>query len=165
MADMSNATGEIFAAHVRLLNRYCHALDSCDWPLFTDLFAEEVVFAARVMQGRVPGPDDIRLEGRAALVGHISKTWRNLAATHHMISNHVVDPASDGGSATGSCYIRAYHAGAGERAHLFEESLGRFDFETVRIGSAWKIRRWDETIMIMLGTPEVFGHPPGGPAA
>lgn len=152
---------EAYMAHLRLLNAYCHALDTCDWALMRTLFTENAVFAARTMQGRTPGPDDIRLEGREKLVGHLEKVWARLSATHHIISNHVVEASADGDSARGSCYIRAYHAGAGERAHLFEESLGRFDFTSIREDGAWKIRTWDENIMIMLGTPEVFAHPPG----
>lgn len=150
-----------YMAHLRLLNAYCHALDTCDWALMRTLFAEDAVFAARTMKDRRPQPDDIRLLGREALVGHLEKVWARLSATHHMISNHVVEPSADGNSAKGSCYIKAYHAGAGERAHLFEESLGRFDFTSVRDGEGWKIKTWDENIMIMLGTPEVFAHPPG----
>lgn len=152
---------EAYLAHLRQLNAYCHALDTCDWTLMRTLFTEDAVFAARQMDGRAPLPDDIRLEGREKLVGHLEKVWARLSGTHHMISNQVVDLAPDGASAKGSCYIKAYHAGAGERAHLFEESLGRFDFTSVKQDGMWRFRTWDEVIMIMLGTPEVFAHPPG----
>lgn len=148
------------AKHWELLCTYCHALDTADWALLGSILADDVVFSANLMRGGQRGPDEIRLEGREAMVGHISGIWENLSATHHMISNHLVELDPGGHSARGSCYIRAYHAGAGERAHLFEESLGRFDFETVLEGSKWKIQGWDENIMIMLGTPEVFGHGP-----
>src|SRR5262249_9192018 len=101
------------------------------------------------------------LEGRDKIVTTIGAIIDSLSATHHLTSNYMLDLAPDGASADASCYFRAYHAGAGERAHLFEESLGRFDLKTVRLGAEWKIRRMEETIMIMLGTPEAFGVGPG----
>lgn len=146
-------------AHLDVLNRYCHALDTRDWALLTSLFTEDVVFEARMLtQDGSPDPSAVRIEGAAALIGALTTIWNNLSATHHMISNHVMDIAADGRTVSGSCYIRAYHLGRGDKSHLFEESLGRFDFQTVLIGSEWKIRCWNENIMIMLGTREVFGH-------
>jgi SnoaL-like domain len=146
-------------AHLDMLNRYCHALDTRDWTLLSHLFADDAVFEGRmILEDGSPDPSGVRIESAAAIIGALTTIWSNLSATHHMISNHVMDVAPDGRTATGSCYIRAYHVGRGEKSHLFEESLGRFDFQTVRIGSEWKIRRWDENIMIMLGTREVFGH-------
>jgi hypothetical protein len=67
-----------------------------------------------------------------------------------------VNLAADGNSAKSSCYLRAHHVGNRERAHLFEESLGRFDFETVRNGETWQIAKMEENIFIMLGTAEAF---------
>lgn len=146
-------------AHLDLLNRYCHALDTRDWALLSSLFANDAVFEGRmILEDGSPDPSGVRIEGAAAIIGALTVIWTNLSATHHMISNHVLGIAPDRSIATGSCYIRAYHAGRGEKSHLFEESLGRFDFETVRIGTEWKIRRWVENIMIMLGTREVFGR-------
>ena len=56
--------------------------------------------------------------------------------------------------------MRAHHVGNRERSHLFEESLGRFDFETVKHGGQWKIRRMEENIMVMLGTADAFPPAP-----
>ena len=144
--------------HMELLNRYCHALDFRDWDLLRSLFTEDAIFSARMVNRGVPGPDDAYIEGRDALVDNLIGIWEHLASTHHMVSNHVIEVAPDGRSAKGSCYLRAYHAGWGDKSHLFEESLGRFDFETVREGGSWRIRRWDEKIFVMLGSRQVFGH-------
>jgi 3-phenylpropionate/cinnamic acid dioxygenase small subunit len=150
-------------AHIDLYNRYAEALDRRDWKALASLFTPDAVFAARRLLGVGAGEADaFAIEGRDKLVDTISKIIDSLSATHHMMSNYVVDVAADGRSAEASCYFRAYHAGAGPRAHLFEESLGRFDLKTVRAGAEWKIRRMDETIMIMLGTPEAFGAGPQG---
>lgn len=148
-------------SHIDLLNRYAHALDTRDWPALAALFTDDAIFAARRSLGFGAGEADaFSIEGREKLVQTIAAIISSLSATHHMLSNYVVDIDPGGSAATASCYLRAYHAGAGERAHLFEESLGRFDLKTVRLGSGWKIRRMDETIMIMLGTPEAFGTTP-----
>ena len=146
-------------AHVDLLNRYAHALDGRDWTALAALFTEDAAFSFARSLGFGEGETDKALiEGRDALVAMISASIESLSATHHLLSNHVVDV--DGETARASCYFRAYHAGKGERAHLFEESLGRFDLVTVRVGDGWKIRRMHEAIMIMLGTADAFGASP-----
>ena len=156
---MSESEIGVRQAHLDLLNRYCHALDTRDWTLLSSLFTDDVVFEAEMIkEDRSPDPDAVRIETSAALVGALTRIWTNLSATHHMVTNHVMEIAPDKSAVTGSCYIRAYHLGRDDKSHLFEESLGRFDFQTVRSGSAWRIRRWSENIMIMLGTREVFGH-------
>jgi hypothetical protein len=148
---------DVRQAHIDLMNRYAHALDVCDWALLESLFTEDCSLRARVLVDRkAPARDDTVMEGREALIGGLKHIFAGLSATHHMLGNYVVEPASDGASARASCYMRAYHQGAGERAHLFEESLGRFDFETVPAAGAWKIRRMEETIMVMLGTVDAF---------
>jgi hypothetical protein len=143
--------------HADLIHRYCHALDTRDWDLLASLFTKDAVFVARMVTAGKPGPDDAHVVGRGAIVAKISHIWELLGSTHHMVSNHMLSAADDGLSASGSCYVRAHHASASDRPAMFEESLGRFDFETVLIDAAWRIRRWEENIFAILGTPEVFG--------
>ena len=146
-------------AHIDLFNHYAHALDGRNWGALADLFTEDASFSfARSLGFGAGETDKALIEGRDQLVGMIRGSIESLSATHHLLSNHVVDV--DGGTASASCYFRAYHAGKDERAHLFEESLGRFDIATVRLPSGWKIRRMHESIMIMLGTAEAFGVTP-----
>jgi hypothetical protein len=148
-------------ANVDLMNRYAHALDTRDWALLASLFTEDAGLHAREWgENAVPGEFTVHMEGREGIVGVLKAIWDGLSRTHHMLSNYVVDPAPDGRSARASCYLRAHHVGNRERSHLFEESLGRFDFETVREGAAWKIRRIEENIMVMLGTADAFAPPP-----
>ena len=149
-------------ANIDLLNAYAHALDTRDWDLFVSLFTEDTAFAMREWaDNAVPKDWAFETQGRDALVSMIQGIWDGLSATHHMLSNHMVEPARDGRSAKGSCYLRAHHVGNRERAHLFEESLGRFDYESVFDDGRWKIRRMEENIFIILGTPDAF---PGAPA-
>jgi hypothetical protein len=155
---MTAATDDARQAHIDMMNRYAHALDTCDWGLLDGLFSEDVAFRARVLVDRKPtSAEDVRMDGREAVVASLKGIFKNLSATHHLLGNYVVDVQPDGRTAKASCYMRAYHQGNGDRSHLFEESLGRFDFETVRDGAGWKIRRMEETIMVMLGTVEAFG--------
>ncbi len=147
--------------HIDLMNRYAHALDVRDWDLLASLFTQDCTFRARViLEGGVPDADNTAIDGRDALVGGLRTIWDGLSATHHLLSNYVVEPAADDASARASCYMRAHHVGNRERAHLFEESLGRFDFATVREDGAWKIRHMEESIFVMLGTADAFA-PPG----
>lgn len=144
-------------ANVDLMNRYAHALDVRDWDLFASLFTEDAEFFARQYEeNAVPGEDFMTLSGRDAIVASLRGVWDGLSATHHNLSNHVVDVSADRRSARISCYLRAHHVGNRERSDLFEESLGRFDFQTELVGSDWKIRRMDENIFVILGTEEAF---------
>lgn len=150
-----------FFSHTNLMNRYSEALDSCNWALLGSLFTADAVFAARMIGERgAPDVDIIELHGRDAIVGKIAAMIESLASTHHMMGNQEVTVLPDSKTASASCYFRAYHAGKGERAHLFEESLGRFDFQTRLTDSGWQIARMDENIFIMLGTPDAFGVGP-----
>jgi 3-phenylpropionate/cinnamic acid dioxygenase small subunit len=159
MAGTFETNAAIRQAHIDLFNRYAHALDGRDWAALAELFTDDASFSfARSLGFGAGETDKALIEGRGQLVAMIRGSIESLSATHHLLSNHVVD--INGDSAAASCYFRAYHAGKGERADLFEESLGRFDVTTVRIGSEWKIRRMHENIMIMLGTPDAFGVSP-----
>lgn len=146
--------------HIDLMNRYAHALDVRDWDLLASLFTEDCTFRAREIREGVAEADNTAMDGRDMLVGTLRAIWDGLSATHHMLSNYVVEPSADGTTARASCYLRAHHVGNRERAHLFEESLGRFDFETVRDGGGWKIRHMAENLFVILGTVEAFAPPP-----
>ncbi len=150
-------------ANVDLMNAYAHALDMRDWALFESLFTRDTSFAMREWgENAAPKEWAFELQGRDALIANIKGIWDGLSATHHLLSNYVVDPAADGTSARASCYLRAHHVGNRERSHLFEESLGRFDFQTVLEDGTWKIARMEENIFIMLGTADAFAGPPPG---
>jgi hypothetical protein len=144
-------------AHIDIFNRYAHALDARNWKALAALYTEDGVFSFARSLGVGAGiAEQATIEGRDKLVEMIASQIECLSATHHFMSNYVVDLDPGGEAAEASAYFRAYHAGRGERAHLFEESLGRFDLKTVKVGSEWKIRRMHENIMIMLGTADVF---------
>jgi 3-phenylpropionate/cinnamic acid dioxygenase small subunit len=156
----SLARFETQQAHIDLMNRYAHALDMRDWALLASLFTDDASFRAREIREGIAEADNTAMDGRETIVTTLQAIWGGLSATHHMLSNYVVEPAPDGMTARASCYLRAHHVGNRERAHLFEESLGRFDFETLRDGDGWKIRRMAENLFVILGTAEAFApHP------
>lgn len=156
----SLARFETRQAHIDLMNRYAHALDVRDWALLASLFTEDASFRAREIREGVAEPDNTAMDGRDTIVTALQTIWDGLSATHHMLSNYAVEPAPDGRTARASCYLRAHHVGNRERAHLFEESLGRFDLETVHEPGGWKIRRMTENLFVILGTAEAFAPPP-----
>jgi hypothetical protein len=151
---------EVQQAHIDLMNRYAHALDVRDWDLLASLFTVDASFRARALHEGVPQPDNTRMDGREMIVTTLAAIWEGLSATHHMLSNYMVEPTADGLTARASCYLRAHHVGNRERAHLFEESLGRFDFVTVCESNQWKIRRIEENLFVILGTADAFAPPP-----
>ena len=159
MSGTFDSDATVRQAHIDLFNRYAHALDGRDWDALARLFTGDASFSfARSLGFGAGEADKASIEGRDQLVAMIRGAIESMSATHHLLSNHVVD--AEGESASASCYFRAYHAGQGERAHLFEESLGRFDIATVRVGADWRIRRMHENIMIMLGSADAFGVTP-----
>ena len=144
-------------ALIDLLNRYCDALDLRDWERLRGYFTDDAVLKARMVERGVRGPEINHVVGADQIIAMIQAMWQGIASTHHFVTNHRLEVAADGASASGTCRLRAYHAGGGAKAHLFEESLAQFDFEAVKVGAEWKVRHWDEAIFIMLGTDEVFG--------
>lgn len=150
-------------AHIDLFNRFGFALDQRNWTAFAALFTEDAGFTTTVGHGfddngaLNPGEVLVNARGRDDVVATIASFIESVSATHHLMSNYVVDIAEDRKSAKASAYARVYHIGKGPKAALFEESFARFDIKTVYQQSAWKIASMDELVMIMLGTVDVFG--------
>lgn len=159
---MAKTTETTHQAIVNLINNFAHALDTRDWELLSSLYTEDAEFYGRQYLENAFRPDEdfLSISGRDTIVSTLQTIWLGLSATHHLFSNYMVDLADDGRSARASCHLRAHHVGNRERSHLFEESLGRFDFLTELQGGDWKIRRQDENIFIILGTVDAFAPTP-----
>ena len=151
-SDMDHA----YRANIDLYGHYARAIDARDWPKLSGLFTDDATFGF-TQSPASPDADVTYVEGREAVIDMIRSFISVLSASHHLTSSYLVEISDDGDSACSSAYFRAYHAGKDERAHLFQESLGRFDLETVRLGSQWKIRRMLEIMMLDLGTHDAFG--------
>jgi hypothetical protein len=153
------AEAAVRQAHIDLMNRYALAMDTRDWAGMRDLFAPDAVFAARrVVDGEAV--ESLSIDGPDKTIGFFKPLIESMAATHYLVSNHMLEPSADGTAASGGCHYRAYHAGKGERSHLFEESIGRFEFRTVRTGQGWKLAWLEEVNMITLGSAEAWGAQP-----
>src|SRR5262245_6349317 len=87
---------EVLQAHIDLMNKYAHALDVRDWDLLASLFTADASFCAREIREGVAQPDNTAMDGRDTIVETLQAIWDGLSATHHMLSNYVVEPAADG---------------------------------------------------------------------
>lgn len=84
-------------AITELTHRYCWAIDDRDWPALEALFTPDAT--ARLA--------DRDFQHRAAIVAHCRSVLSPLDASHHMVSNHLIDV--DGDRATSRCYVQAQH--------------------------------------------------------
>jgi hypothetical protein len=150
-------------AHMDLLSRYARAMDTRDWPGMRALFTDDARFGARmIIEGETA--HEIELGTPDEAIKFIGGVVSTTAASHYLVSNHLLELDPGGQSATAYCYIRAYHLGRGEKANLWEESIGYFDLKTVLVGDEWKIRWMRENNTITAGTRDVFGAVPEAPA-
>src|SRR3989442_345384 len=103
MGVSATVEAEVRQANVDLMNRYALALDTCDSDLLTAPCAEDIEFVGQLLDGRRhSGVEVMRLEGREAVVTTLAAIMDDLSATHHMLSNHMVEFAPDGASARAS---------------------------------------------------------------
>lgn len=127
---------------------YADALDYRRWELLEEVFSADVTSAWPM--GEV-------LEGREQMVELIQRHFAEIGPTHHLMGNF--SARSDGEEILASVRIRAYHSGAGERADLFEESLGSFDARARPTADGWRFVHFSEEVFVALGSYEVFGLP------
>ncbi|MEV6925731.1 nuclear transport factor 2 family protein [Dactylosporangium sp. NPDC051485] len=129
-----------------LFHQYTDALDFKDWARLEGLFTPDV---------KSLWFEQYQVDGREQVIGFISDLVGKVGRTHHMVSNFRV--SFDGDTAEASVRVKAYHVGIGDKAGLFEESLGTFDASVARTPEGWRFTRFDEVLFVMLGTQEVFG--------
>jgi SnoaL-like domain len=130
-----------------VFNRYVDALDYKRWSDL-DLMLEPDATASWFQ-------NQWSQSGREEIIKFI-RSWVEEVKTHHILGNYTA--TINGDTAEGSCRVRAHHAGVGERAHLYEETLGVFSARFIRRGDEWRIVHFNEELMVMLGTFDVFGN-------
>ncbi len=128
-----------------LFSEYVNALDRKDWSQLENLFVEHATAGWF--------DDQWTQSSRAELLPFI-RSWVETVKTHHLLGNHLA--TIDGDSAQASCHVRAYHAGQGAKAHLFEETLGIFSARCIRTANGWKFEHFNEQLLVMVGTFDVF---------
>jgi hypothetical protein len=97
-------------------------------------------------------------KGCSEIIAQMKTRFTRHDATHHMMGNFVTNVVGNEASVT--ALLRAHHRGRGEGAGLFEESLARFESRAQKTPDGiWKIMEFDYTVLIHLGSPNVFGQP------
>lgn len=114
---------------VDLTIRYCWALDDRDWKTLDDVFLPD----ATALLG------DSECTGREAIVARCRAALEPLDASHHMVSNHVVEV--DGDTATSRCYLQAQHSRRGVEGGDNWLLGGRYLDSLRRADGGWRIVR------------------------
>ncbi len=130
----------------KALIRYARALDTRDWALL------DTVFDPHVKAEYGAQPESL---GRAAVVAGIRKFLDHCGHSQHLMGNF--DVTVDGAMASSVCYIRVFHQGKGERAHLTQETFGCYHATWAHTHEGWRAVRWRLDVSMQLGTWEAFG--------
>lgn len=141
-AEILLVTREIEAG----LIRYAHACDQRDWAAFESVFAPDAI---------ADYAGEFQLQGREAIVDNIRAHLGGCGPTQHMLGNFVI--ATAGKSADSNCYIRAFHRGKGDLAHLTYEAIGSYTAHWRRLPSGWRVLEWTMRVDCEIGTREVLG--------
>jgi hypothetical protein len=132
------------AVHATVV-RYATALDSRQWELLDEVFADD----AHAEYGAGT------FDGRPAIVAMLRSFLGGCGPSQHLLGNHRIEV--DGDRATSRCAVRVLHVGAGERAVLEPfESLGEYVDGLHRTPSGWRIVERRAEWSIRRGDPAVL---------
>lgn len=140
-------------AIIDLTTRYALGVDLRDWPLYRACFDDRFEIDA-------PGwPETMAADEWVAI---IRAGIERYAATHHQMSNHSIEV--DGDRADCIAYVRASH----HQPQIEGESpwilVGYYRLALVRREDAWKIARFNLTILWNEGNLELMAIGPQPPA-
>ena len=112
---------------IDLTIKYCWALDENDWESLSEVFSSDAYAKYGQTEHR----------GIESIIEKCKKSLTPLDASHHMVSNHVVQV--DGNKATCKCYFQAQHVrrSASEGSNFI--IAGTYEDNLLRINEAWKI--------------------------
>jgi SnoaL-like domain len=114
-------------AIIEVTHRYCWALDSKNWPLLDDVFCADATAELR----------SPLLQGRDAIRDRIAGAIIPLDATHHMVTNHLVEVSGD--RATCRCYLHSQHVRNDAVGGVNYVIAGRYEDELVRTADGWRV--------------------------
>ena len=129
--------------------RYATGLDSRDWSLFRSIFTDEVETDFSSVFGGEPrkvSADRWTEAARRAVGG--------LAATQHMITNHVITVAGD--DATCIAYVQARHYLPNDTGDHTQTMFGYYTNRFTRTPAGWKIRACRLTLSWQTGNWGIF---------
>ena len=129
--------------------RYATGLDSRDWKLFRSCFADEIETDFTSVFGGTPR----KLTGDK-WADAARRTLTGLAATQHMITNHVI--TIDGDNATCIAYVRAHHYLPNDSGDNTQTMVGYYTNHFIRTKDGWKIKKCKLSISWNSGNWHIF---------
>jgi 3-phenylpropionate/cinnamic acid dioxygenase small subunit len=129
--------------------RYATGLDSRNWPLFRSCFADEVETDFTSIFGGSP-----RKVSADKWTDAARRTISGLAATQHMITNHVI--TVNGDDATCVAYVQARHYLPNNTGDSTQTMFGYYTNRFVRTRDGWKIRGCKLTLFWQTGNWHIF---------
>lgn len=133
------------AAIEAVLLRYAEVCDRRRWALLTKVFHPDV---------EVNYGDEYKLSGRDNVLAMIQSMLGGCGPTQHLMGNFRI--AVDGDSADCECYVRAAHAGKGERSELFYEVWAEYQDKLVKVDKQWLITERTMRVYHEVGTRDVL---------
>jgi hypothetical protein len=127
------------------LGRYARACDTRDWAIFDTVFAPEMS----------ADYGEFQLEGRAPVVDSIRSFLGGCGPSQHMLGNFIISVT--GKSADSRCYIRAFHQGKGDKAHMIYEVFGEYQAHWRRLPEGWRVMEWVMRVDCEIGSREILG--------
>ncbi|MDQ3090477.1 MAG: nuclear transport factor 2 family protein [Actinomycetota bacterium] len=134
---------------VEACTRMAHHADRREWDELVAVFAEEI----RVDYTSLQGGDPVTVTGEQLVDG-----WRQalggLAATQHLIANHLVD--ADGDLAVCAADFQATHVLPNAQGDPTWTLGGRYRFELRRLEGAWRIAGLTMTTVWAAGNQQIM---------
>jgi len=128
---MTAALADRLAVH-DVMHRYALAIDSKDWSLLDQVFADRLRADFRSFGVKQP------FEGtRADWIANVRGTIDGMDATQHMMANHLYRIDDD--RATGTTYIRALHVCRNEWGGDRYTVGGHYGVEMARQADGWRV--------------------------
>ncbi len=126
-----------------------HHTDRREWTELAEVFADEVAVDYTSLRGGEPAK-----LARAALVDGWRSALGGLAATHHMITNHLVELTSD--QAVCSADFQAVHVLPNPHGDPTWTLGGRYRFELRRPSGDWQIAALTMTAVWATGNQQIM---------
>jgi hypothetical protein len=119
--------------------RYGLAVDTRDWDLFESLFTNQIEVDVSFL-----GPGGYRPFVAHDWAVSVRENVSGYQSTQHIITNHLV--SIDGDSATCRAYLQARHYLPNDAGDPFRDIGGWYDWDLVRTGEGWLVRRYKLTL-------------------
>lgn len=132
----------------RTLNRYARMLDTKDWSMIGEIFAEDISYVYG------PNPGDMS-NGIAPLLARFRRNLDVCGGTQHLLGSIVIEV--DGDRATSSAYVQARHMGIGAMVGRHFDSNGEYADRWEKRAEGWRIVHRHATWAAHVGDIGVIG--------